>query len=52
MEPTYQEARAFVSEWLFESKDRKSGGMPWQSEHCEDAAQMIVQFFNDRATKA
>lgn len=49
--PTYQEARAFVSNWLFESRDRKSGGMSWQSEHCEDAAQMIVQFFKDRAVK-
>lgn len=48
--PTYHEAYAFVSKWLWESRERKSGGMAWQSEHCEDAAQMIVQFLKDRLT--
>jgi hypothetical protein len=39
-----QEAREFVSGWLFRSKDRRSSGQSWSLEQCHDAARMLVEF--------
>lgn len=49
-ENTFNEARSFVSKWLFESRTRETRGMAWSSEHVYDAAQMADQFSD--ATRA
>jgi len=46
MNPTpedLQKARRRVQDWLFESKTRATGGMPWPPEYVDDAAQMIAE---------
>jgi hypothetical protein len=39
-----REQRKFVHEWLWESKTRKTIGMPWSADYVEDAAQMLADY--------
>lgn len=46
---TPESARKFVNEWLWESPDRQTEGMPWLSQYIRDAA-VMAKAYSDQQT--